>query len=139
MARAMRTAAWSGSQSGDISSMRRLALGLVAALAIFGLARCAAPAHAAELHIQDQVFLLYATEIDRIQVRLGQLAAEKAQDEQVRQFARRMINYHQQSNARLIQIAQPYGIETRKGSARSLKGCRTSCKGCEDLGLIMST
>jgi putative membrane protein len=95
--------------------MRWIVLGLAATLAILGLAPCAAPADAGELHIQDQVFLLYATEMDLTQVRLGQLAADKAQEEQVRQFARRMVNYHKQSNARLMQIAQQYGIETPQG------------------------
>lgn len=91
--------------------MRWIAFSLTAALAIFALARCAAPADAAQLHIEDTVFLLYAMELDRTQVRLSQLAAEKAQAEQVRQFARRMIDYHRQSNDRLTQIAQQYGIE----------------------------
>jgi putative membrane protein len=95
--------------------MRCSALSLVATLAILGLAPCAAPADAAELHVEDLAFLLYATEVDRTQVRLGQLAAEKAQDEQVRRFARRMIDYHQQSLARLMQIAQQYGIEPPQG------------------------
>jgi predicted outer membrane protein len=67
--------------------------------------------------MEDQVFLLYATEMDRTQIRLGQLAAEKAQDEQVRQFAQRMIDYHTQSNARLMQIAERYGIEIPQGTS----------------------
>jgi putative membrane protein len=96
-------------------SMRWIVLSLVAILAILGLAPCATSADARELHIQDQIFLLYATEMDLTQVRLGQLAADKAQDEQIRQFARRMINYHQQSNARLVQMAQQYGIQTPQG------------------------
>ena len=53
--------------------------------------------------------------MDLTQVRLGQLAADKAQEEQVRRFARRMVNYHKQSHARLTQIAQQYGIETPPG------------------------
>ena len=95
--------------------MRWIVLSLTATLATLGLAPCAAFADARELHIEDQVFLLYATEMDRTQVRLGQLAADKAQDEQVRQFARRMIDYHKQSEARLMQIAQQYGTETPQG------------------------
>jgi putative membrane protein len=98
-----------------ISSMRCIALSLAATLASLGLAPCAAPADAAELHVEDLAFLLYATEMDLTQVRLGQLAAEKAQDEQVRGYARRKIDYHQQSLARLTQIAQQYGIETPQG------------------------
>jgi predicted outer membrane protein len=92
--------------------MRWIVFSLLATLAALRLPPCAAPANAAGLHIEDQVFLLYATEMDLTQIRLGQLAADKAQDEQVRQFARRVIDYHEQSNARLMQIAQQYGIET---------------------------
>ncbi len=90
---------------------RRIVLCLTAALAT--LAPCAARA----MQIEDQAFLLYATELDRIQVRLGQMAAEKAQDEQVRQFARRMIDYHTQSNARLMQIAQHYDVKIPQGTS----------------------
>jgi putative membrane protein len=95
--------------------MRWIVLGLIGMLAPFGLAPCSAPADARELHIEDQVFLLYAAEMDRTQIRLGRLAADKSRDEQVRQFARRMIDYHEQSHARLMQIAQQYGIETPQG------------------------
>ena len=95
--------------------MQWIVLGLTATLAALTLAPWAEPARAAELHIEDTVFLLYATELDRTQVRLGQLASEKAQDEQVRQFARRMIDYHEQSNDRLTQIARQYGIEPPQG------------------------
>jgi putative membrane protein len=104
----------SGLQSGcwGHCSMRSIILSLTATLAILGLARCAAPADAGERHLEDQVFLLYVTEMDLTQIRLGRLAAEKAQDEPVRQFARHMVDYHTQSHARLMQIAQQYGIET---------------------------
>ena len=97
------------------SKLRSIVFSLITALAALALPPCAAPANAAGLHIEDQIFLLYATEMDRTQLRLGQLAADKAQDEQVRAFARRMIDYHEQSNARLMQIAQQYGIETPQG------------------------
>jgi predicted outer membrane protein len=97
--------------------MRSIVFSLIAILAAYGLPPCAAPANTAGLHIEDQVFLLYATEMDRTQVRFGQLAAEKAQDEQVRQFAQRMIDYHTQSNARLMQIAQQYGVEIPQGTS----------------------
>ena len=95
--------------------MRWITLSLSTALAMLALAPYAARGETAQLHIEDSVFLLYAMELDRTQVRLGQLAAEKAQDEQVRQFARRMIDYHKQSNHRLTQIAQQYGIEPPQG------------------------
>jgi predicted outer membrane protein len=92
-----------------------ITLSLAATLAALTLAPWPVPARAAELHLEDTVFLLYATELDRTQVRLGQLASDKAQDEQVREFARRMIDYHEQSNDRLTQIARQYGIEPPQG------------------------
>jgi putative membrane protein len=91
--------------------MRLLAFSLTAVLAVLALAPGAAPAGAGKLHLEDLVFLLYAVELDRTQARLGQLAADRAQDEQVREFARRMIDYHEQSSGRLTQVAQRYGIE----------------------------
>jgi predicted outer membrane protein len=85
------------------------------ALAILLLAPAAERTEAAELHLEDIVFLLYATELDRTQIRLGQLAVEKAEDEQVRQFARRMVDYHRQSSDRLTQLARQHGIEPPQG------------------------
>lgn len=95
--------------------MRWSTFSLTAALAILLLAPVADRTEAADLHLEDIVFLLYATELDRTQIRLGQLAVEKAEDEQVRQFARRMVDYHRQSSDRLTQIAQQYGIEPPQG------------------------
>ena len=107
----------SGLQSGcwGPCSRRSIILSITATLAILWLARCAAHADAGELHLEDRVFLLYATEMDLNQIRLGRLAAEKAQDERVRQFARHMVDYHTQSHARLMQIAQQYRIQTPQG------------------------
>jgi predicted outer membrane protein len=95
--------------------MQWIVLSLTTTLAALTLAPWADPGRAAELHIEDTVFLLYATELDRTQIRLSQLASEKAQDEQVRQFARRMLDYHGQSNDRLTHIARQYGIEPTQG------------------------
>jgi predicted outer membrane protein len=99
----------------SLFGIRWIVFSLSATFAVLGVAPCAPVADAADLHIEDLAFLLYATETDRTQVRLGRLAADKAQHEQVRQFARRTIDYHSQSNARLMQIAQRYGIQTPQG------------------------
>jgi putative membrane protein len=76
---------------------------------VLALACGAAPT--AALHVEDHAFLLYALEVDLTQIRVGELAAEKAQDEQVRGFARRMVDYHRQSSDRLGAIARRHGIE----------------------------
>jgi predicted outer membrane protein len=88
---------------------------LKAAFAILLLAPLAERTEAAELHLEDIVFLLYATELDRTQIRLGELAGKKAEDEQVRQFAGRMVDYHRQSNDRLTELARQHGIEPPQG------------------------
>jgi predicted outer membrane protein len=95
--------------------MRWSTFSLKAAFAILLLAPIAEGTKAAELHLEDIVFLLYATELDRTQIQLGQLALEKAEDEQVRRFAGRMVDYHRQSSDRLTQIARQYGIEPPQG------------------------
>jgi predicted outer membrane protein len=90
---------------------RRVAPALAtAALAVLALAQGAAPA-AAQLHIEDLTFLLYALNVDLTQVEIGRLAVEKAQDKKVRQFARRMVDYHQQSHDRLAPVARRNGIQ----------------------------
>jgi putative membrane protein len=50
-------------------------------------------------------------DVDLTQVQLSQLAADKAQDEQVRQFARRMLEYHGRSYDQLARIAEENGIK----------------------------
>jgi predicted outer membrane protein len=49
--------------------------------------------------------------VDLTQLQLSQLAADKAQEEQVRQFARRMLDYHGRSYDRLARIAEENGIK----------------------------
>jgi putative membrane protein len=83
--------------------------------------------------------LLYATEMDLIQLRLGQLAADKAQEEQVVQFARRKVNYHKQSHARLMQIAQQYGIETPQGVSPVAQRMQDELQGLTGRSSTMST
>lgn len=91
--------------------MERTVLRQAAAAIVFVLALVCATAPAAALHVEDRAFLLYALEVDLTQIRVGELAAEKAQDDQVRGFAQRMVDYHRQSSDRLAAIARRHGIE----------------------------
>lgn len=61
--------------------------------------------------LEDETFLVYAMDVDRTQTRLGALAAEKAQDERVREFARHMIHAHGRSHDQLTQAARASGVE----------------------------
>jgi putative membrane protein len=65
----------------------------------------------AALHAEDRTFLLYAMSVDQAQLRLGQLAVEKAQDKRVREFARHMVDYHRASYDRLAQVTRENGLE----------------------------
>jgi predicted outer membrane protein len=91
------------------TSHHRRPASVALASVVLALACGAAPAVA--LHVEDRAFLLYALEVDLTQVRVGELVAEKAQDEQVRGFAQRMVDYHRQSSDRLAAIARRHGIE----------------------------
>ena len=71
----------------------------------------AGQAASTELHPEDRTFLLYALDVDKTQIELNQMALGKARNEQVREFARAMLDYHQQSYDRLAGIARQNGIE----------------------------
>jgi len=48
------------------------------------------------------------------EVQLGQIAAQRVQDDQIKQFARTMVQDHQQANQQLKQIAQGIGLQTNE-------------------------
>jgi predicted outer membrane protein len=108
-----------------MARIRWIVLCVTATLAASGVA----PGAARAMQMEDQVFLLYATEMDRTQIRLGQLAAARAQDERVRRFAQRMIDYHTQSNTRLMPIAERYGIEIPEGTSPVLQRMQDELQG----------
>jgi putative membrane protein len=69
----------------------------------------------------DEAFVRNAAEGGMAEVKLGQLAEEKAQSEEVKKFGRRMVEDHTKANEELKQIAQRENInlptaESRKDS-----------------------
>jgi putative membrane protein len=58
----------------------------------------------------EQVFLQRAAEGQQVEIALGRLAAEKASNEQVKQFGRQMIQDHQKANREVLQLASKAGI-----------------------------
>lgn len=63
----------------------------------------------------DQQFATAASQGNQLQVALGRLAADKAQDTQVRNFARRMVDDHSKAQKQLQEAAKKEGI-TLSGS-----------------------
>jgi putative membrane protein len=97
---------------------RRCAFGAALAFA-FGLTALAqesnAPASGANAPsggsvTSDQTFLKEAAEGGLAEVELGQLAAEKSSNEEVKRFAERMVEDHGKANENLKQLAAQKGV-----------------------------
>ena len=57
-----------------------------------------------------QAFLQRAAERQQAEIALGELASERARDQQVRQFGTRMIEDHRKANAEIQQLAFKEGV-----------------------------
>src|SRR5579884_742348 len=79
------------------------ALALCTLLAVGNRAN-AADENRGQLSNSDYKFAVAATRANNAEVELGQLAAQKATDPAVRQFAERMVRDHTKANQQLSQI-----------------------------------
>jgi putative membrane protein len=77
---------------------------------------------ATQQRITPQQFVQQAALSGLKEVRLGQIAVQKAQDSQVRQFAQQMIQDHSEANRKLTQIAQTKGYPVPDTNAFSRAG-----------------
>ena len=66
-------------------------------------------AQAGEISAEDQDFLTKAIQAGVAEVQISELALEKSQNEQVRQFAERMVQDHTAANERLLSLAETAG------------------------------
>jgi putative membrane protein len=57
-----------------------------------------------QITAEDQEFLTKAIQAGMAEVQLSELAQEKAQDEQVRSFAERMVEDHTAANEQLMRV-----------------------------------
>jgi putative membrane protein len=63
------------------------------------------------MSIEDQHFLMHAVPAGMAEVAVSKLAAEKAQNDQVKQFAQRMITDHTKANKELAAAAKAKGLD----------------------------
>lgn len=92
--------------------MRRALIGLAAALL---LAPAAAPAADDDEAMADAAFAEMAAQGNRLEIELGKLAAEQAQDAQIRNYGERMAEDHAEAQKQLAQAARHQGIELPDG------------------------
>jgi putative membrane protein len=64
----------------------------------------------AKMTSSDRQFITKAAEGGKAEVELGQLAAQKGQSQEVKDFGRRMVSDHTKANEHLQQVAQQEGI-----------------------------
>lgn len=58
----------------------------------------------------NQFFMVTAAQMNLAEIEAGQLAAERARNPAVRQYAQRMVQSHTRANQELMQLAQQKGI-----------------------------
>ncbi len=69
----------------------------------------------------DQAFVRKALEGGAVEVQLGQLAQQKSQSEDVKQFGQRMVEDHTQLAEQMKPIAQQLGVKEPKGPSKKDK------------------
>lgn len=57
--------------------------------------------------------------VNQHEIRLGQLAQQKAQDQRVRQYGQQMVEHHQQADQQLMQLAKTQGWKLGQPKANS--------------------
>jgi putative membrane protein len=77
----------------------------------------------------DQAFLRKALEGGAAEVQLGQLAQQKSQSEDVKQFGQKMVEDHTQLGDQIKPIAQRLGVKEPKGPSRKDKQLVTKLEG----------
>jgi putative membrane protein len=59
----------------------------------------------------ERKFVMEASQSGRAEVALGQIAAERASNDEVKQFARRMVDDHSKANVEMKQMATSLGVQ----------------------------
>lgn len=86
----------------------------IAAVCLLALGFMTLPARAADsssLSKKDQKFIKDAATGGKEEVALGNFAAQRASNPQVKQFAQRMVNDHSKANDQLMQLVNNKGVD----------------------------
>jgi putative membrane protein len=79
--------------------------------------------------MQDTAFVHKALEGGVAEVQLGQLAQEKSQSEDVKQFAQRMVQDHTQLGTQMQPVAKQLGVSQPKGPSKKDKQLMAKLQG----------
>ena len=77
----------------------------------------------------DQAFVRKALEGGAAEIQLGQLAQQKSQSEDVKQFAQKMVEEHTQLSEQMKPIAQQLGVKEPKGPSKKDKQLMAKLEG----------
>ena len=77
----------------------------------------------------DQAFVRKALEGGAAEIQLGQLAQQKSQSEDVKQFGQKMVEDHTQLSEQMKPIAQQLGVKEPKGPSKKDKQLMAKLEG----------
>jgi putative membrane protein len=77
----------------------------------------------------DQEFIKKALEGDSAEVQLGQLAQQKSQSDDVKQFGQKMVDDHTQLGDQIKPIAKQLGVKEPKGPSKKAKQLAAKLEG----------
>lgn len=84
------------------------------------------------LNQQDRNFIMEAAQGGTAEIKLSQLATERANDEQVKQFAQHMIHDHTQADEELMQLASSEGVTVDQELDQKHKDLMNRLSGLKD-------
>jgi putative membrane protein len=87
------------------------------------------PSSANQQAMADQAFVRKALEGGAAEVQLGQLAQQKSQSDDVKQFGQKMVEDHTQLGDQMKSIAQQLGIQEPKGPPKKDKQLMAKLEG----------
>jgi putative membrane protein len=77
----------------------------------------------------DKAFVKKALEGNEAEIQMGQLALQKSNDDQVKQFAQRMVDDHGKMQEQLKPIAQQMGVKVPDGPSKGVTKKMDKMKG----------